>query len=67
MHPLRVWREKRKLTLVQLGERLEMSIHEVHRIETGKCKSLSVNDALRITRITHGQVSISALAEAHPG
>lgn len=67
MHPLRVWRQTEDLTLEQLGKKLGKSIHEVHRIETGKVRAITLNDALAILKVTKGAVKIRALARAHPG
>lgn len=53
---LRMWRERNALTQAQLAQRLNVSPYRVHRIECGKVRRLSLQDAIAIERVTKGRV-----------
>ena len=59
-HPLRVWRQKRKMTQAALGEVLGIGTSQVSQIETRE-RGCSLKTALTIHALTKGKVPMDSL------
>lgn len=58
---LRQWRIDRQLSLEELSKQIDLSLWQLHRLETGKLKRIDLRDALKIEEVTKGAVPPRAL------
>lgn len=59
-HPLRVWREKRKMAQVDLAHSLGVTPSHISQIESGQ-KGCSLDMAVKIADLTAGAVPLRSL------
>lgn len=58
---LRQWRIDRQLSLEEFSKQIDLSLWQLHRLETGKLKRIDLRDALRIEEVTKGEIPPRAL------